>query len=210
MSGRSRRAIGRYARALHRSPLTSRSVTSFATRLPFFYGWIVVLSPSSPWASALACAPPSPCCSADPRRSSVGAGDHGGRRFSVGFLLGATLRPSSAPRWTAGDAGGHAAGGGDRLRRPDPRHPGHGALAEDLTLGLLVVGFGIAIAFIGHGAFCGTLLVRAPPRSGGRDRLLGRRDRGAAALPLAAGIIDVEGWRQACDPGAAAGPGPCP
>ena len=179
-------------------PAAPSPAGSFATRLPFFYGWIVVavafvtLGVSVSVRTSFSLLFPPILDEFGWSRGTTAAA------FSVGFFSSAFLAPFIG---TAMDRLG------PRVVMP------LGALIVAaglvlatlatapwqfyLTLGLLVVGFGIAISFIGHGAFLPGWFARRRGLAVG----IAFSGVGIGALllfPWLQAIIDDEGWRRAC------------
>ena len=176
----------------------ARSVESFATRLPFFYGWIVVavafitLGVSVSVRTSFSLLFPPILDEFGWSRGTTAAA------FSVGFFSSALLAPfigTAMDRWgprVVMPLGAVIVAAGLILATLATA-PWH----FYLTLGLLVVGFGIAIAFIGHGAFLPGWFTRRRGLAVG----IAYSGVGIGALllfPWLQAIIDGEGWRQAC------------
>lgn len=171
---------------------------SFLTKLPFFYGWVVVavafvtLGVSVSVRTSFSLLFPPILDEFGWSRGTTAAA------FSVGFFSSALLSPFIG---TAMDRFGPrvvmplgallvAAGLILATLATAPWH-------FYLTLGLLVVGFGIAISFIGHGAILPNWFARR------RGLAVGIAFSGVGVgavliFPWLQAIIDGEGWRRAC------------
>ena len=171
---------------------------SVLTRLPFFYGWVVVavafvtLGVSVSVRTSFSLLFPPILDEFGWSRGTTAAA------FSVGFFSSALLSPFLG---TAMDRLGPrvvmplgalivAAGLVLATLATTPWH-------FYLTLGLLVVGFGIAISFIGHGAILPNWFARR------RGLAVGIAFSGVGVgavlmFPWLQAIIDGEGWRRAC------------